>query len=218
MISFKQYITEMAFTKTDETVTDEVMTSLKDLGDTPILWRGQTVGRKIGGRLITYSGVIEVTNDRGAWRGGFSHNEAPSTAVKLLKLKNEPIFTTFDKKQSRFFGNPGVVVPIGDFKIYWNPEVHDLATHFLDDDEPTTYTIQGVVDGYKSSDAITKVHDGEVILDCKSYYWITPNQFYEFAKKSKFNTYKDVDDIKTYADLYQVYKGYMSYLKWYKSR
>jgi hypothetical protein len=212
MIRFKEYISEMAFIPTDEVETDAVMETIKELGNAPILWRGQTAGRKIGKSVILYSGVVKVTMEAESFKGALDN--LASTVIKKLNFKKKPVFCTYKKSQAKFFGAPGAVVPNKPFIMYWNEDIDDLVAG----DVKEMSADEAVKNYKKSKDSIVTEHMGEILIDCDSYYWITPSNFFEFAKKSKFNTYKSVDEIVTYADLYKVYKSYKSYLNWRKSQ
>jgi hypothetical protein len=212
----------MAMIQSDEVETDVVMTSLKDLGNTPILWRGQTAGRKIGRMTILFSGVIKVTPEgRTGFRGAL--NDFVKNIFDRLGTKHLPVSCTFDRSQAKFFGSPGAVVPLGSFNLIYNPDIHDILSS--DDSKGSTWDrkpegdeFEKTLSGFRKINKIEKVHTGEILLDADAYYWITPGVFFETAKKSKFNQFETHEDIRTYADLLEVYKTYKSYLKWRANR
>lgn len=207
IIPFTKFISEMAMSQADEVESDEVMESLKDLGDKPILWRGQTAGRKIGRRVILYRGVVKVTQEKESFKGAIL-NPKIGKVIKKLGFDKKPVFASFNKDQTSMFGSAGAIVPKEPFTIFWNDNIRDLAGNIEDD------SFENIIKGYKSTDKIDVVHTGEILIKCDTYYWITIDTFFNIAKKSKFNKFKSIDEIKTYKDLYDIYKQYKSYSKW----
>jgi hypothetical protein len=102
-----------------------------------------------------------------------------------VKLRSETIFVTSDIIWSGGYGFPSIIIPIGKFDYYWNQHIDDLYEDFpfftsnnnieknLDKYKKE---IIKIVDGYnknKNFKVMKDVFDGEVMIDCKSYYATT---------------------------------------------
>jgi len=99
-----------------------------------------------------------------------------------VKLRSETVFVTTDVAWSIQYGTPNIIIPIGKFDYYWNPKIEDLyedipySTHKLAKKfEMYKEEIKIIIDGYKKNKDFKKMMDnfnGEIMLDCKSYYAI----------------------------------------------
>jgi len=102
-----------------------------------------------------------------------------------VKLRSETIFVTSDVVWSGNYGFRNIIIPIGKFDYYWNPHMDDLyedLPFFTSDSnieknlDKYKEEIIEIVDGYKKNKAfkvMKDVFDGEVMIDCKSYYATT---------------------------------------------
>ena len=98
-----------------------------------------------------------------------------------VKLRSETLFVTNDAGWASDYGIVNIVIPIGKFDYYWNPEVNDLYEYLpfsinklSKNIEKYKEEIQKTVDGYKKNKDFKKMmdFDGEIMLKCKYYYAI----------------------------------------------
>jgi hypothetical protein len=205
-------------------------------------WSHIPIWRGFGGAANKF--VIKVTNDESGWgkfRGSLSGRSTEDVlagiaggggstyVLKAVGLKLPPIFCTTHSFQAKFFGRLRLVIPIGEFKTYYNKDVHDILVgvhidtpsefgHGTASRDKTKEELKEVIDGYKVfHNTFPPIGDeyNEVILECKEYYLIYPAHMLSMSKRGKFRTIKSEDDIKTYKDVVTLYNEWRSYFRWF---
>ena len=183
----------------------EALPHIKKLGNKPMLVR-ESGGIRTGAARIT-SGPW----DKG--RIGYAINPSSSVYDKDLgKLFKELVdkfsiehivYASYDSNRHGLFGNKYFLIPVGDYKTIWSPEINDIysnASRMKKQGALNTFPI----DSYKTTWPVGKVD--EVLVDCKEYYLITTSipivksSMYFTAQKQKTQvvqptTYKELADI-----------------------
>jgi hypothetical protein len=188
----------------------------------PIIWRGWNA------KLQFYCAEVSGAGQRQMIRGqlGLSGSNMRDWVKEVVKgLGFVPVCCSYSYSQASFFGNPCVVIPESNFKIYQNPDVTDIATTNPGTKQQgkvqvTTYdfsdaALQKILDGY-SEDYSDR--NGEILLKCSNYYLINVRRIMQIARQSKFNKISDIKDIKSYQQLIDFIFNFRSYLKFIESR
>ena len=150
----------------------QALPHIKRLGNKPMLVR------ESGG---IRSGAAKITS--GPWdkgKIGSAINPASSVYVpelgKLFKdlvdkfsIKHI-IYASYNSNRHGLFGAAYYLIPVGDYKTIWSPEIHDIYS------DATTMRKNGTLnsfplDSYKNNWPTGKVD--EVLVDCKEYYLIS---------------------------------------------
>lgn len=96
-------------------------------------------------------------------------------------LRTETLFVSTDKWWAKDYGFVNIIFPVGKFNYYWNPKVSDLyedppfwENNYLKNPLMYQEEIDEIVNGYTNKKFKTMMDnfDGEIMLDCKSYYAI----------------------------------------------
>lgn len=168
------------------------------LWNSPVVWRGFNAKKR--------GAISFVTNERMGYKGNII--DKVGNVINGLNLKYQPVFTTKDYNNARFFGNPCIFIPNDTFEVYVNSEINDVMSIKSSDK-----SIEEIIDGYNKyiNEIPHTTEDSwqELIVSCKSYYLIYPIQLIR-SKRSKFKSPKD---IKKYNDVAQLYDEYVSYIK-----
>lgn len=146
--------------------------------------------------------LLHVTNDRDTFMGG--HDIGPKYILSELGIKN-PTFVRFDQN-IKFFGNPYIIIPIGQFKVYQSELVTDIMGFTnriksnskeaaLTDDQIIDLSKQAVV-SYQEITGTNNVNfNTEAIVDCTEYYAIHTQYLEQLSKKSKKSSIKYYSDL-----------------------
>jgi hypothetical protein len=178
--------------------------------------------------------VVKVLNNREGWgkfRGALG-GEVPKT-LKMMGLIDPPVFCTADRHEASFFGHPRLIIPIGEFKTYWNEseEAFDILHAVHKDFEeklPSGTVVHGsqakndkelkkLASEYKGFNNTFPPNMGkyhEVIVECKEYYLLFTDLMIHRYKWGKFTRIKKEDDVKSYKDAVDVYNDYKAYWRW----
>ena len=175
------------------------------LGDTPILYRMFR-----GGELQTRGAtnlMIKVDNtERKGVKG--DHQYFQKKIFDALQVSNPTqALTKTPNNISGFHGTNYIMIPGGDFKAYWNPEIPDLGsfegynekyktvddgkggskTLMRPDDYDASEEIARAVKGYKQGVPSQSKWNGEVIVDTPFYYMLNLKEFLQkySGKKNK---------------------------------
>ena len=120
------------------------------------------------------------------------------------KFKIEHIvYASYDSNRHGLFGNKYFLIPVGDYKTIWSPEVNDIYSNVSRMKKQGTLNTFPM-DSYKNEWPVGKV--AEVLVDCKEYYLITTkipivqSSMYFTAQKQKTQvvqptTYNELADI-----------------------
>ena len=120
------------------------------------------------------------------------------------KFKIEHIvYASYDSNRHGLFGNKYFLIPVGDYKTIWSPEVNDIYSNVSRMKKQGTLNTFPM-DSYKNKWPVGKV--AEVLVDCKEYYLITTkipivqSSMYFTAQKQKTQvvqptTYNELADI-----------------------
>lgn len=178
-----------------------------DLGNTPILYRMFSGGesRSRGAANL----MIKVNNDSGERKGvKGNHQYFQQKIFDSLGVQHptQALVTTPDNI-SGFHGTNFIMIPGGNFKAYWNPEIPDLGsfdgynekykpkddgaggrkTLMRPDDYDPTEEVNRAVKGYRKGIPSQREWDGEVIVDTPFYYMLNLQEFLQkyAGKKNK---------------------------------
>jgi len=122
------------------------------------------------------------------------------------KPRSQGLFCVADPKIARDYGNVGVVIPCGDFKYLWNPDVEDLfkgLSHKKTFWSPLKDTVSVIkmifgkpydtkemirqyTKGYKDNDIFLyfkKYPENEIMIQCKDYYVVSESYWNNTLKK-----------------------------------
>ena len=183
--------------------------------ESDLLWRGF----RTGGLSLLDSCLLRIKS-RSNFRGAVDiMSSAVDRILTLLKLKDKPIiFTVHDKSYASFFGTPYIVVPEEPFVSYMSEEVRDLKNiESTINKEQGGKTIEAIkadseqkikeyAESYKLYKNSIPYHpENEVIINCDSYYMLSPLLINKLGKKKKLSeikTYKAlVTELRAYFDI-----------------
>lgn len=168
------------------------------LWNSPIVWRGFNSSKR---------GTISfINNERMGYKGNL--DDKVVSVISGLNLKYNPVFTTKDYNNARFFGNPCVFIPNDNFEAYVNSEINDIMS--IKSSDKSSNEIVNEYNKYINEIPHT-VEDTwqELIISCKSYYLVYPIQLMKFNK----GKIKSPKEIKKYNDVVLLYNEYVSYIK-----
>lgn len=178
-----------------------------DLGDTPILYRMFQGGESRGRGAMNL--MIKINNDSGERKGvKGDHQYFQRKIFNSLGVQHPTqALVTTPGNISGFHGTNFIMIPGGDFKAYWNPEIPDLgsfngynekykpkddefggrSTLMRPNDYDSTEEVKRAVDGYKQGIPSQREWDGEVIVDTPFYYMLNLKEFLQkyAGKKNK---------------------------------
>lgn len=177
------------------------------LGNTPILYRMFEGGESRGTGATNL--MIKVNNNDGARKAvkGDSHFFQKKIFAGLGVQHPTQALVKTPNNIKGFHGTNFIMIPSGDIKAYWNPEIPDLGSFEGYDEEyktkhdgkggsratvrPTdmdaSEEVQRAVDGYKKGIPSQSEWNGEVIVDTPFYYMLNLKEFLQkyAGKKSK---------------------------------
>lgn len=183
----------------------QALPHIKKLGNKPMLVR------ESGG---IRSGAARITS--GPWdKGKIGSAINPSSSVydkDLGKLFKELVdkfsiehivYTSYNSNRHGLFGDTYYLIPVGDYKTIWSPEINDIysnASRMKKQGALNTFPM----DSYKTTWPVGKVD--EVLVDCKEYYLISTKipivqssmNYAAMKQKKKIvqpTTYKELADI-----------------------
>ena len=193
----------------------EALPHIKKLGNKPMLVR-ESGGIRTGAARIT----------SGPWdKGRIGSAINPSSSVydkDLGKLFKELVdkfsiehivYASYDSNRHGLFGNKYFLIPVGDYKTIWSPEINDIysnASRMKKQGALNTFPM----DSYKTTWPVGKVD--EVLVDCKEYYLITTSipivksSMYFTAQKQK----TQVVQPSTYNELADIIERVLQYYAW----
>ena len=230
-MKFLNYISEAAeYNNETEDLIKTIVPAIKNnskLYKLPVIWRGWQAAKSDIFAYAEITGADKRDFIRGmsglpaAFSQGQGFRDWVGDVVKSLGFN--PICCSYDYNAASFFGNPCIVVPESNFKIYQNPSIWDLATKnpssrdeggvhittFKYEDEE----VEKVVKGYKEDYTDNKA---ELLLKCNKYYLINVRRMMWLAKNSKFKKINEIKELKTYnqvIDFIYNYKSYMDFIK-----
>ncbi len=209
---------------------DDVLKAIKSnakLYSLPIIWRGWFA------KTPFYCALVSEADKRELLRGMFSipeplkptgYRDWMSDLIKAMGFM--PVCCSYSFNQASFFGNPCVVVPEANFKIFQNPDVNDMKTvnpragrktdkGYLTTYDHTDQDINNIVKGYKED--YTK-RNNEILVKCGSYYIVNVNRMLMVAKRSRFNKVQDVKGIATYQEFVDFTYNFRNYLKFLEKK
>ena len=113
------------------------------------------------------------------------------------------VYASYDSNRHGLFGDKYFLIPVGDYKTIWSPEVNDIYSNASEMKKQGTLNTFPI-DSYKNEWPVGKV--AEVLVDCKEYYLITTkipivqSSMYFTAQKQKTQvvqptTYNELADI-----------------------
>ena len=206
MIKLKDILFEDIFEGETVLVTlTEALPHIKKLENKPMLVR------ESGGFR---SGAARITS--GPWdKGKIGSAINPSSPVynadlgKLFKDLVDKfsiehiVYASYNSNRHRLFGDAYYLIPVGDYKTIWSPEIKDIYTKASEMKKQGTLNTFPM-DSYKNEWPIDKV--AEVLVDCKEYYLISTkipivqSSMWYTAQKQKTQvveptTYKELADI-----------------------
>ena len=173
MIKLKDILFEDIIENSSVLVTlTEALPHIKELGNKPMLTR------ESGG---IRTGAAKVTS--GPWdKGKIGSAINPSSSVynkDLGKLFKELVdkfsiehivYASYNSNRHGLFGAEYFLIPVGDYKTIWSPEINDIYSNASQMKKQGTLN-DFPIDSYKTTWPVGKV--AEVLVDCKEYYLIT---------------------------------------------
>jgi hypothetical protein len=160
--------------------------------------------------------ALEVQS--GPWTKGLmgvAFKSEPHVLAKVQQLVDKfdlehIIYTSHMSRSSLpgFYGERFLMVPTGQTKVIWSSKVRDIYSDLKQ------YSEKGLIDQFP----IDSYQEGwptqpltEVLVDCSSYYLVSPARFLELSGKfyprgdvGKQRLEQDIKQIKTYKDLAEV--------------
>jgi len=150
----------------------EALPYIKELGSKSMLVR-ESGGIRMGAAKVT----------SGPWnKGKIGSAINPSSSVynkDLGKLFKELVdkfsiehivYASYNSNRHGLFGAEYFLIPVGDYKTIWSPEVNDIYSNVSQMKKQGTLNTFPM-DSYKNEWPVGKV--AEVLVDCKEYYLIT---------------------------------------------
>ena len=206
MIKLKDILFEDIIEGSNVLVTlTEALPHIKELGNKPMLVRES-------GGIIT--GAARITS--GPWdKGKIGSAINPSSSVydadlgKLFKDLVDKfsiehiVYASYNSNRHGLFGDAHYLIPVGDYKTIWSPEIKDIYSNASEMKKQGTLNTFPM-DSYKNEWPVGKV--AEVLVDCKEYYLISTkipivkSGMWYTAQKQKTQvvqptTYKELADI-----------------------
>ena len=170
------------------------------------------------------SGAARITS--GPWdKGRIGSAINPSSSVydkDLGKLFKELVdkfsiehivYASYDSNRHGLFGDKYFLIPVGDYKTIWSPEVNDIYSNVSRMKKQGTLNTFPM-DSYKNEWPVGKV--AEVLVDCKEYYLITTkipivqSSMYFTAQKQKTQVVQPT----TYSELADIIERVLQYYAW----
>lgn len=193
----------------------EALPHIKKLGNKPMLVR-ESGGIRTGAARIT----------SGPWdKGKIGSAINPSSPVydkDLGKLFKELVdkfsiehivYASYNSNRHGLFGAEYFLIPVGDYKTIWSPEINDIYSNASQMKKQGTLN-DFPLDSYKTTWPVGKV--AEVLVDCKEYYLITTkipivkSSMYFTAQKQKTQVVQPT----TYNELADIIERVLQYYKW----
>jgi len=193
----------------------EALPYIKKLGNKPMLVR-ESGGIRTGAARIT----------SGPWdKGKIGSAINPSSPVydkDLGKLFKELVdkfsiehivYASYNSNRHGLFGAEYFLIPVGDYKTIWSPEINDIYSNASRMKKQGTLN-DFPLDSYKTTWPVGKV--AEVLVDCKEYYLITTkipivkSSMYFTAQKQKTQVVQPT----TYNELADIIERVLQYYKW----
>ena len=188
------------------------------MGNQPILYRAMHGGQYHGGAKNNL--IQKITNPaRKGVMGNF--NPIQIAVLKGLNIASPAQATTVaPKSNSNYFGTNHIIIPGGDVKAYWNPDIDDLGGFKGYDpqyaqgagpsggtisrrDEPEGEELQKILSGYQKGIPSYSQHKGEVILDTEFYYMLNLESFLSKFGGKKVKELITIDNKKSFAAIKQ---------------
>ena len=216
MIKLKDILFEDIIEGSNVLVTlTEALPHIKELGNKPMLVR------ESGG---IRSGAAKITS--GPWdKGKIGSAINPSSSVydanlgKLFKDLVDKfsiehiIYASYNSTSSGLFGAAYYLIPVGDYKTIWSPEIKDIYTKASEMKKQGTLNTFPL-DSYKNEWPVGKV--AEVLVDCKEYYLISTkipivqSSMWYTAQKQKTQVVQPT----TYNQLADIVERVLQYYTW----
>ena len=216
MIKLKDILFEDIIENSSVLVTlTEALLHIKELGNKPMLTR------ESGG---IRTGAAKVTS--GPWdKGKIGSAINPSSSVynkDLGKLFKELVdkfsiehivYASYNSNRHGLFGAEYFLIPVGDYKTIWSPEINDIYSNASQMKKQGTLNTFPI-DSYKTTWPVGKV--AEVLVDCKEYYLITTkipiikSSMSHAAQKQKTQVIQPT----TYNQLADIIERVLQYYKW----
>lgn len=153
-------------------ILSQALPHIKKLGNETLLTR------ESGG---IRSGAAKITS--GPWNkgkiGSALHTSSPVYDAGVGKLFNDLvkkfgiehiIYASHEATRHGLFGSEYFLIPVGDYKTIWSPEIHDIYS------DATTMKKNGTLDSFPLDSYKTNWPTGkvdEVLVDCKEYYLVS---------------------------------------------
>jgi len=184
-----------------EEALSSVVERCRDLGDSPLLYRGHSTGK------TKSSGVVVVSAEPEGWRRGRMalrlktdrrYRDFMEELVSSLEFTNL-VYTTVGKPHAVLGAGASIFVPDGSFTAAWNRDVDDLGVTFKGTTDDAG--LKAVIGGYETGWPVTAPTGTEVIVDVVRYFVVS----LEILKHTLF--YRDaegaaaLDSSKTYRDI-----------------
>ena len=122
------------------------------------------------------------------------------------------VYASYDSNRHGLFGDKYFLIPVGDYKTIWSPEVNDIYSNVSRMKKQGTLNTFPI-DSYKNEWPVGKV--AEVLVDCKEYYLITTKipivQSSMYFTAQKQNT--QVVQPTTYNELADIVERVLQYYK-----
>lgn len=96
------------------------------------------------------------------------------------EARSQGVFATGSWAETNAYGTGFIIVPFGNFKFLWNPDIRDLFTKMPDSMESPKEKqwINDMLEGYKDTDFSDAMESGsEIMIKCTQYYLINPKYF-----------------------------------------
>lgn len=179
------------------------------LGNTPLLYRMFEGGERSHARGA-FNLMVKIDNKSGERKGvkGDSSNFFQKKIFDGLDVKHPTQAKVSVPERIRgFHGTNFIMVPGGDYEVYWNPEIEDLGSFEGYNEKykridkggglssklvrPANYDaseeVERALAGYKQGIPSPSEWDGEVIIDTPFYYMLNLHEFLSkyAGKKSK---------------------------------
>lgn len=219
---------EIKYVEDYKEAVDSMVTAIRSntkLFRLPVIWRGWLDKKPFYYAEISGANQREMIRGMSGlpdnWKGGM--RDWVKDVVKGLGFT--PICCSYSYNQASFFGNPCVVVPEKNFKMYQNPDINDIAVKhpgrkevdkvFITTFDYSNEAVKTVVDGYKED---YTNRDNEILLKCGSYYLINVKRMLWVSRGSKFHKVKDIKELHSYQQVIDLLYNFRGYLNWLKER
>ena len=193
----------------------EALPHIKKLGNKPMLAR-ESGGIRTGAAKVT-SGPWDKGNI-----GSAINSSSPVYDADLGKLFKDLvnkfsiehiIYASYNSNRHGLFGAEYFLIPVGDYKTIWSPEVNDIYSNVSQMKKQGTLNTFPM-NSYKNEWPVGKV--AEVLVDCKEYYLITTkipivqSSMNYTAQKQKTQVIQPT----TYNELADIIERVLQYYKW----